>query len=302
MIVGVLWGYHNYQATGFLLPATFYLKRNFVHIDQVHSVWVGLSAIVDRIPPFWAHAVWLSLGGFLILGEIRKMGPRTILPILGGLLFLAGNLVVVPPLDPSSFYHIRYIMPAIPLLISGCAVGLLALVRFLHGNARIAAAIFLVTGIVGCAATLPHASARLHNDIRNINEVQVAMGEWVGAHTGPQAWIATSDAGAVRYFSNRPSIDLMGLNTPEVLVGGEEWVKARPARILTFMPSWFQPVHQKLGTIREFTTEPYTVTKWPQMATQIAAVCLADTNAAIVRVDLAGVRSVRIYCVPFREH
>lgn len=46
------------------------------------------------------------------------------------------------------------------------------------------------------------------------------MGKWLAQHTHPDDWIATNDAGAIRYFSNRKTLDMVGLNKYEVLKHG----------------------------------------------------------------------------------
>jgi hypothetical protein len=47
---------------------------------------------------------------------------------------------------------------------------------------------------------------------QNINEVQVAIGQWLAANTPPDARVVVVDAGASRYFGQRRTIDLIGLN------------------------------------------------------------------------------------------
>ena len=42
-------------------------------------------------------------------------------------------------------------------------------------------------------------------------ELQVAMGGWLGAHTDPEARIATNDIGAIGFLSRRFIIDTEGL-------------------------------------------------------------------------------------------
>lgn len=92
----------------------------------------------------------------------------------------------------------------------------------------------------------------------------------------------------------------MGLNTPEITWKGEEWIRARPVSILAIMPCWFQVTNRRLGLVRTFTTQNYTVTSWADMATQVVAVCLADSTPPPVRADFTGIRGVSVFCRVFQ--
>ena len=299
IVAGALWCTNNYLATDHLLPATFYMKENAASLDLIQRFGTAVTDIVDRIPPFWSHLAWIGVAGFFFPGEVTR--PRTYLPLLGGLLMIIGNVAIVRPVDPAAFYHQRYIMPAVPLLIAGCIAGGISLTQWLGKDSRFAGGAFLIIGAAGSLITLPTVSAHMHNDIRNINEVQRAMGEWIGSHTEPHGWIAASDAGAIRYFSARPTIDLMGLNTPEIIWNSDEWIKSHPVNLLAFMPAWLSVTNKNLTVVRTFTTHPYTVTSYPAMATQIIAECADDSVTTAPRLDFVGMRSVSVYCRPMGQ-
>jgi hypothetical protein len=53
--------------------------------------------------------------------------------------------------------------------------------------------------------------------VKNINEMQVALGHWVNENTPAKAVIATNDIGAIAFFGNRPIVDTIGLIDPEVV-------------------------------------------------------------------------------------
>jgi len=103
-------------------------------------------------------------------------------------------------------------------------------------------------------------------NVENINEMHVAMGKWLAAHTAPEAVVATNDIGAIAYFSQRRLLDIVGLATPEVLDFLEPGVPAdqgvwrflhqEKPDYLVILPNWypelaqmrehFQPVHEIL--------------------------------------------------------
>ncbi|MFX0108010.1 MAG: hypothetical protein ACFE7R_06990 [Candidatus Hodarchaeota archaeon] len=57
------------------------------------------------------------------------------------------------------------------------------------------------------------------NAIKNINEQQVHIGQWLAENTPEDAVFAIHDAGALRFFSNRTVIDLAGLVSPDIIHG-----------------------------------------------------------------------------------
>ena len=57
---------------------------------------------------------------------------------------------------------------------------------------------------------------RLGSDGRVIERMNVEPGRWIAAHTPATAVIGVNDAGALRYFGGRRTIDLIGLNAADV--------------------------------------------------------------------------------------
>jgi len=53
--------------------------------------------------------------------------------------------------------------------------------------------------------------------VGNINDMQVHLGQWLDENTPPDAVFATHDAGALRFFSGRTMIDLVGLVSPDII-------------------------------------------------------------------------------------
>ncbi len=55
------------------------------------------------------------------------------------------------------------------------------------------------------------------NDVRSINQGDVAAALWLAHNTAPDARVAANDIGAMGYFGRRRILDLVGLATPEVI-------------------------------------------------------------------------------------
>jgi hypothetical protein len=296
----------NLAASGRPLPATFYAKSSASPGDLPQRLGVAFGRILPDVPPFALGLGWVALTGLLPFG--RRAGAtdtvRRALPFLAGLAFLLANLAVLDPADPDAFYHRRYLYPAVPLLLVAVVIGAHGLGERLRGRARPApVAALLVLGAIGVATGAGPASRHLHNDVRNINEVQRALGTRLGQRLAPGTRIAASDAGAVRYFSRLPTIDVIGLNTPEMQEPDAEFVASHPVAALVLLPAWFaSPDADRLRTVDEATTEDYTVTSDPRMARQIVLVAepIPGPDApATVRVPFGGFhRFVLDFVVP----
>ncbi len=299
LFAALLVGY-NLKAGGHPLPATFYFKQDSSLAALPGRVGVGLSALLTQVPPFFGFVGWAALAGYVLRRRPLPEMLRLLLPLAGGLGFLLANLYVSRPDDPAAFYHLRYVLPCVPLLVVALVVGAEGLAARLKGRAALApAAVLLLVGLVGTAATLLPVSRTYHNDVRNINQVQVAMGRWLADHTRPEAWVAATDAGAVRYFSGRPTVDLMGLNTPDFYWDRRAYVTGHPVDALAVMLAWVRPTDlSRLRSYAVMKTDDYTITSNPRMAEQtILGVPDGDTP---VFLEFQGIRHFPVMVNPGR--
>jgi hypothetical protein len=227
-----------------------------------------------QIPPFAGYIAWLGLIGYIH----RKPEVRFYLPLIAGLVFLLGNLYVIEPYDPGAYYHIRYILPSVPLLIAALFLGAFLFSRWIPKRwASVPVFAIFLAGLIGTSVLIDASSKHLHNDVRNINEVQRELGVWLNEHTSEADWIAASDAGAVRYFSERPTLDLLGLNTPELFWQAPEFAKEHRVKAIVLIPSWLRFQNPAdLMIIRKTETEDYTVTSFEDMARQVVVSCTGD--------------------------
>jgi hypothetical protein len=122
------------------------------------------------------------------------------------------------------YYWTRWVDPAWLLLVAAAAVGFGAVLVPAHGDGsaltasrpRVAAA---VIAAVALAASVPLAYRsfadrrdHLSSDARAIFALNVRTGRWIADNTPPDAVVGVRDAGAIRYFGRRTTIDLAGLN------------------------------------------------------------------------------------------
>jgi hypothetical protein len=115
----------------------------------------------------------------------------------------------------------RYVVPLVLLGQVLAVVGAVVIGRVLGGlrpGARrvtpVLLAGMLALNVLGSVAT----AGRALDNRREIGNLQVELGQWLGAHAGPGAVIAARDVGAVGYFAPDARIlDLLGLVSPEWL-------------------------------------------------------------------------------------
>ena len=293
LLAGLVVG-HHLAATGRPLPATFYLKQDGGLTDLPGRIVIGINGLLNQVPPFWGWAAWAALAGYLL----PRLSLRLVLPVVAGLGFFVANLLVSRPVDPPAFYHLRYVMPAVPVLTVAVCVGAHRLGERLPlkvGSGPVLA--LLALALAGGAWTLVPVSRHYHNDVRNINEVQVAMGQWLKIHTSPGAWLAATDAGAVRYFSHRPVVDLMGLNTPEFYWDRERYVREHPVDALAVMLDWVRPTDvTRVRSYAVMETADYTVTSFPGMAKQ--TILGIPDGGSPVSLEFTGLRRFHVNVRP----
>ncbi len=85
------------------------------------------------------------------------------------------------------------------------------------GRQRIAAAsvaVFAVIAIGVQAASLVRLPSQYARNVKNIQEMDVALGRWVDANVPAGERVAACDIGAIGFFGGRPVVDVFGLATP----------------------------------------------------------------------------------------
>jgi hypothetical protein len=107
---------------------------------------------------------------------------------------------------------------------------------------------------LGASLARQPAAARTYAlNVKNTNEMQVAIGRWVRDHVPVGSLLAVNDVGAIGVISNCPVLDLQGLVTPEVLALRDaahraagtapravfEFIAARKPDYLIIFPQWY---------------------------------------------------------------
>jgi len=277
--LGVL-AWRNLAVSGLPLPATFYVKANRGSLLDPAPLVTGFVDLLGQVAALNSVLVLAVLGCaalYFLSSPHARSGERAAAAMCGtGLVFCAVSFVLIPPADPGAFYHQRYVLPAVPMLVAALPLMLDGLAaRFVP---RFAPRISAFTGValaVVLLAAIPAKARRVSNDARNIDDVQVAFGRALAdASVTDVLWAI--DAGASRYFGRPFVVDLMALNSPELLrPDAASFISGHQPRYLDLFPDWsrLDPDTPGLPT-REFgATTPYTVTSFPAMRVHYLSTC-----------------------------
>jgi hypothetical protein len=289
----VVIGARNALVSGMPLPATFYAKTNASSLFDLHSQSKGFRQLLGQMPPLHlagVYAVLAAVCGFILMRrQTTSQGRLAAALYLSGVGFCAISFALVRPVDPPAFYHQRYVLPALLPIVA--ALPLLAhelLRRWLERGTHVRTNVAVgVVAVVICAlllASAPGRYRRLSNDTRNIDDVQVAFGRALAtAPAAATAWVV--DAGASRYFGRAFVVDLMGLNTFELLKpGAQAFLDRHPPSYLDLFPRWssIEPDQPSSFRSRSFVTStPYTVTSSPAMRQHTLVTCEPGSTGRI---------------------
>lgn len=263
-------------ATGHLLPNTYYLKA---------SGEVGLRAVATAsgllIQHGWGRTVVLPLLGAAALvvwcARHRSHAPVVALLALGSLAFVVA-VVTTRSFLPLGYYWTRWTDPGVLGVAAACALGIaLGLHELAVAPGRLervqraalsAIALVVVAGVPRLLGSAAERAERLGSDGRVIARMNVEPGRWIAAHTSPAAVVGVNDAGAIRYFGGRTTIDLVGLNAadvafqrvpPATLEQRIDWVAIYPL-LLKLHPSFAQFAKQRWFAIPR---DEYTICDCP---------------------------------------
>jgi hypothetical protein len=216
-----LFAFRNLFVSGRWLPATFYVKantRSLVDPTLQRDGFVRVFGELAIVGHVWLVVVALS-AALVLLASTRPFARAAGALYVSGIVFCAVSFALTPPIDPDSFYHQRYILPALPFIVA--ALPLLAAAVVSSSTrafaARWSGAVAAALCLASALHVFPARARRLSNDARNIDDVQVAFGRALAnARPDDVAWVV--DAGASRFFGRAFVVDLIGLNTPALLM------------------------------------------------------------------------------------
>lgn len=256
-----IWAAFCLWATGHPLPNSFYIKARPFHLglDQMAGALEALT--LSGLFPLWLFL--LGLVAFSVTCAMRGVAGLKAWLLLFALptAFMVG-VVGSRTMYLGGYYWTRWLDPATLTLSAAAAVGLMdlpnRLARFWSKPLRLPLPSSWMALLVCLALALPHLRDafedrrdHLSSDSRVIALLNVRLGQWAAEHVPPDAVIGVNDAGALRYFSDRYCIDLLGLNNADVAFARMDTKQAvDQSDWLVIFPSWFER-RELLGHIHE---------------------------------------------------
>ena len=279
-------GIRSWFISAMPLPATFYAKANRTSPFDWDLQQMGFTGLLGQITLLDSPAVLAVFFALAVILFPRRSAPQpvqrgtaatAVALYLSGMAFCMVSFALVPPVDPPAFYHQRYVLPGVmPAIAAMPLLADAALSRFVPKFASAASIAVLIALLVVCAVSTPARARHLSNDAQNIDDVQVAFGKALSAEPSTKiAWVV--DAGAIRYFGRPFVVDMIGLNTPEMLGdGAQAYLDAHPPSFFDVFPGWSRletDVHVQMPA-RAFEAQTrYTVTSAASMRTHVLVTC-----------------------------
>lgn len=210
------------QGAWFIVPFAAYLVWRYV----TYGYWLPNTAFLkldSSLATVSAAAHWLLaylqlrplLAGLLAIGLVGLVRDRIwadrnwslVLGVIGA--FTAFVLYAGPDWMP----HHRFIVPVIPLLglLTGRALSLFKRVWLQRATYIIALGGATLEGVFALTTAIPIAPR-----FGDYTDGLIRGGRWIQQNTAPQDVIAVVDAGALAYYSERRTIDIIGLNDAHI--------------------------------------------------------------------------------------
>ncbi len=222
-VIASSWMLFCLHSSGYLLPATFYVKASVT--DFAIEAWDGHWIFWFGQYPYLLPSIFF--GALLVLYKKPHPWLFAITLALAYRFTLPYNALI---------NHARYLVPVFDLLALSFILGIAQLQNtiiqwisasnsFRHAKETetpIKVATIAIVCLFMVASIAPQYSLWTYvhaTEVRNTNERQVLIGQWLKENTPEDAVIAIHDAGAIRFFSERRIIDLVGLVTPEIAFG-----------------------------------------------------------------------------------
>jgi hypothetical protein len=203
-LYGAYFGWRSWYY-GYLLPNTFYAKVGS-GIDYYNR---GLDYLARQGGEYGLLLLAVGLLAYIVWA--RPIRPALYLAFLA-----AAWAAWVVQTGGDSLVGGRFLLPVMPVLTLGAALALLHLASG-QETARQRPAVIAVAGVLATYGLLyPSSTAAPLVIDREGHEASVITGQWMREHLPEDTTIAVIRAGAVPYYSQLPTIDMLGLNDTHI--------------------------------------------------------------------------------------
>ncbi len=228
--------------TGRPLPNSFYAKFVEPGRSTLASLILGWRDYVLAVEPYFTLEAGSLLALFGVAALVARRGLRGFAVLGAGALLFVGTLATRNFSAGHFHYWERWLIPSYPFLLLAMAAGADTIVAWISRQARapwgarLAGAILLGLLFFGVPSALSLRAREFAWNCQNIEEMNVALGRWVERNVTPDGVIAVIDAGALRFFGNRETVDLFGLN--DYRIRGEKGIEAQVAYLKSRRVEW----------------------------------------------------------------
>ena len=270
------WRYSYY---GFLLPNTFYAKVGTTQAQLVRGlIYVGQFV--------WAVWPLLALAMLAVLRQWRRLTSVVTLCVAYVVIQTVYVILVGGDIMPA----FRFFAPILPLLVilAGIGVNSIMVPRWIAAVVIVAVCGYNVLQMY----TSPQIAGHIERDRVAFEGKEVGL--WLKAHVPPGTLIATNTAGSIPYYSELPTIDMLGLNDvhiahrqmPDMGTGDAGHEKTDGAYILSRHPLIIQ-FHSSLGSALPWNVSDRQVYSQPEFRELYEG----------VGVKIPSLDSVAVFCV-----
>jgi hypothetical protein len=244
-----------YLGWGRPLPGSFYAKVGELRLSERFFAAAEELWIAGRVAPFIGTGLAL-LGGLVdwiapsrtqpnryVRDETSSSALLLLIVLVG---YIAGLMLTTPWFGQED----RYLLPvqSVGLVLVGMLVWrflILLPAEQLAVSRGIAVSAGLALVILGVGFNYVWATRNYAVQVRNMRDAHILPALWLAQNTPQSVIVAAEPIGAVRTFSGRRTIDLVGLTSPLTLGTYGDWPAAwealdrADAAYLLFYPNWF---------------------------------------------------------------
>ena len=238
ILLGGAWAVYNYTVNGTPWPNTYLAKSHDMGLIPIGNTINVLQGYFHNLSFFAGVAFPISMlavvaGGVWVVRTYSFAGaPLVLLPV--GMTYAVSSAFPLTS-DAWNFFTRRYLDAVIPILIILMVLGFLRIWRKSHYWRETRAPldkreahvfnfglnIVFVAAVILPFIALPGGWQSLSDDYswnsKNVHDVDVGMALWIDENLPADARIGVGDAGAMRFFGNRFTYDLVGLNSSEAI-------------------------------------------------------------------------------------
>ncbi len=247
-----IWMAYSHAATGHWFPTSYYARAHGLPgVFNWEALLVAKRGLADTFPLMQSVvSVAFILLGLVALAKSPMRFRLLSIALLPALLafFMGGRVIEV---IGGTFPGNRYLVPIFPFLVLAAGGGAQLVDELIHEKIfqhrdfafllEPMVALLLIFALTGLPYNYFERSRFLKSSFAtmcsDIHGMQERFGEWVHDNVSEEATVCVFDAGAIRYFGERQTVDILGLNTAGFPPQDPSEIRRRCRYLLTY------PIH-----------------------------------------------------------